>query len=64
MQKNVARARRAARIDNTRGVTSGSGPSSSVIATSPRAAAAAGSRVQLAPSALLRGHSPRPVSSA
>ena len=33
-----------------------------VIATSPRAAAAAGSRVQLEPSALLRGHSPSAVS--
>ena len=48
-RRTSTRARCSARIASTRGVTSGSGPSSIVIATSPRAAAAAGRRVQLEP---------------
>ena len=46
------------------GVIRGSGPSSIVMASSRRAAAAAGSRVQLGPSSALRGVSPRAVSRA
>ena len=55
MQKNVAAAPRFSSRSSTRGVISGSGPSSKVSATSPRAAAAAGSRTRFGPSTELRG---------
>jgi hypothetical protein len=41
------------------GVISGSGPSSMLMTTSPRAAAAAGRRVRLGPSSVQRGSSRR-----
>ena len=63
MQKKVAFTCSRSSRSSTAGVTSGSGPSSMVSATSPRAAAAAGSRVQLRPSQVLRGHRPAAVSS-
>ena len=62
MQKKVARAPCASSRSSTAGVTSGSGPSSIVIAISRRAAAAAGRRVQLRPSQRERGQRPPPVS--
>jgi hypothetical protein len=49
---------------STAGVTSGSGPSSIVIATLARAMAAAGRRTQFDPSQVERGQSPVAVSSA
>ena len=59
------RARRGGRAGRARaGVTCGSGPSSIVSAISPRAALAAGRRVMLGPSRLLRGHRPAAVSAA
>ena len=61
MQKKVARWPCASSRSSTCGVTSGSGPSSMVIATSRRAAAACGSRVTFGPSRLLRGVSPAAV---
>ncbi len=64
MQKKVAFAPCAASTSSTAGVTSGSGPSSIVIAISRRAIALAGRRLMLSPSQAERGHRPTPVSSA
>jgi hypothetical protein len=64
MQKKLARTPAASSRSSTRGVTSGSGPSSMVSAISLRAAAASGRRVRLAPSRVDRGSSPATVSTA
>src|SRR5437879_3785390 len=58
MQKKVALAPCCSRSASTCGVTSGSGPSSMVMAIAPAPPAAAGSRVQFGPSRRLLGHSP------
>ena len=52
------------RMSSTRGVVSGSGPSSIESATAPRAAASRGSRVQFGPSSELRGQRPAAVMTA
>src|SRR5919198_430420 len=62
MQKKVAFTPCRSSRSRTAGVTPGSGPSSIVMAISPRAAAGCGSRFQFGPSRLQRGHSPAMVS--
>ena len=63
-QKNDAGARAASSCARTWGVTAGSGPSSMVMATSPRPPLAAGSRTQFGPRSRLLGQRPAAVSTA
>ncbi len=61
IRKNVARTRCASSRSRTWGVTTGSGPSSSVSAMAFALRGMAGKRVQLGPSSVERGHSPAAV---